>query len=66
MIKKAEIIKNGNVNLNNLSEDPIINTATYNRLLGNFIGTLKGVCCWDIPDELKMKLERKIKELERE
>lgn len=104
MIKKAEIIKNGNVNLNQdndiqrlyewLISEPrpkaqtfftsgeirnvakeiewkshqqyMIKEAKYNRVLGEFIGTLKGVCYWEIPNELKLKLERKIKELEKE
>lgn len=34
------------------------------RIKGEFIGTLKGILCWDIPEELKQKLENKIKELE--
>lgn len=36
-----------------------------NRLLGEFIGTLKGVCAWDIPKKLKSNLEEKIKQLEK-
>jgi hypothetical protein len=34
------------------------------RLLGEFIGTLKGICSNEIPEELKEKLRLKIKELE--
>ena len=35
------------------------------RLKGEFIGTLKAITwCWDIPDGLKEKLEKKIVELE--
>jgi hypothetical protein len=34
------------------------------RLTGEFIGTLKGILWWDIPAELKNKIENKIKELE--
>jgi len=33
------------------------------RLLGEFIGTLEGVCLWDIPEELKLKLQSKLTEL---
>ena len=36
------------------------------RTKGEFIGTLQGILWWDIPDELKEKLENKIKELENE
>ena len=35
-----------------------------NRLLGEFIGTLKAISWWDIPDDLKEKLQAKIEELE--
>ncbi len=35
----------------------------YNTLLGNFTGTLEGILHWDIPKELKTKLELKIKQL---
>ena len=35
-----------------------------NRLLGEFIGTLEGICAWEIPDELKSKLQAKIEELQ--
>lgn len=34
-----------------------------NRLLGEFIGTLSGVMAWDIPEELKSKLQSKLDEL---
>ena len=35
------------------------------RLKGEFLGTLKAITwCWDIPDELKEKLEEKIVKLE--
>ena len=34
------------------------------RTKGEFIGTLHGILWWDIPEELKQKLENKIKELE--
>jgi len=34
------------------------------RLNGDFIGTLKGITWWDIPNELKDKLDKKIVELE--
>ena len=34
------------------------------RLKGDFIGTLKGIIWWDIPNELKDKLDKKIVELE--
>lgn len=36
------------------------------RTKGEFIGTLQGILWWDIPEELKEKLENKIKELEKE
>ena len=35
----------------------------YNSLLGEFIGTLEGVCSWEIPEELKLKLQAHIEEL---
>ena len=35
------------------------------RLIGDYIGTLKGICAWEIPDELKLILEDKIQKLER-
>lgn len=31
-----------------------------NRLLGEFIGTLEGVCLWEIPEELKLKLQTQL------
>ena len=36
------------------------------RTKGEFIGILKGILWWDIPEELKEKLENKIKELEKD
>lgn len=33
------------------------------RLLGSFIGTLEGICIWNIPEELKLKLQKRIEEL---
>jgi hypothetical protein len=33
------------------------------RLQGEFVGTLKGILWWDIPNELKVKIERRINEL---
>lgn len=36
------------------------------RTKGEFIGTLHGILWWDIPEELKEKLENKIKELEKD
>lgn len=34
-----------------------INSA---KLLGEFIGTLEGICLWDIPKELEIKLKSHI------
>jgi len=39
-------------------------TITPERLLGEYIGTLKGICAWDIPEQLREKLERRAKELQ--
>lgn len=39
-------------------------TITPEILHGLFVGTLKGICAWGIPQQLKEKLERQIKELE--
>lgn len=36
----------------------------YSTLLGNYKGFLEGITWWDIPQELKDKIELKIKELE--
>ena len=36
----------------------------HSRILGEFQGTLKAVLCWDVPQELKDKIQSKIKELE--
>lgn len=33
------------------------------RLLGEFIGYLDGICDWDIPNELRVKLHRKLTKL---
>ncbi len=33
------------------------------KLVGNFVGTLEGICACDIPEDLKKKLQIKIKEL---
>lgn len=35
----------------------------YNRLLEEYQGTLEGILAWDIPPQLKQKIEDKIKEL---
>ena len=35
----------------------------YSLLLGEFAGTLQGITHWDIPKELKVKLEKQIQEL---
>lgn len=37
---------------------------TPERLLGEYIGTLTGICAWDIPEQLREKLERRAKELQ--
>ena len=34
-----------------------------NRILGEFIGTLEGVCLWDIPEILQLKLKTKLTSL---
>lgn len=39
-------------------------TITPERLLGEYIGELNGICAWDIPEQLREKLERRVKELE--
>ena len=36
------------------------------RIKGEFIGTLEGILWWDIPEELREKLENKIKELNKD
>jgi len=36
------------------------------RMQGQFIGTLKGILWWDIPSDLKEKIEKLIIELEKE
>lgn len=65
-MEKAKIINNGNVNLERITLENTIGLRkdiSYNTLLGEFIGTLEGIICWDIPLELKQKLEKKIAEL---
>lgn len=47
-----------------MEEKILIERIKYARLLGEFIGTLKGITYNDIPEDLKLKLEAKIKELE--
>lgn len=42
-------------------EDKLNIQAT--RLFGEFIGTLEGVCLWEIPEELKLKLQTQLTEL---
>ena len=32
-------------------------TITPERLLGEYIGTLRGTCAWDIPEQLKENLK---------
>lgn len=34
------------------------------KLQGEFEGTLKGILCWDIPNELKSKIQEQINKLE--
>jgi len=41
-------------------------TVDYARLKGEYIGSLKGLLWWDLPKELKTKIEAQIKELESE
>ena len=36
---------------------------SYSRLLGEFTGYLEGIQFYDIPQELKVKLKNKVKEL---
>ena len=36
----------------------------YQKLLGEYIGSLRGICCWDIPKDLKELLIEKIKKYE--
>lgn len=36
-----------------------------NKLLGEYIGMLQGICLWDIPPKLKKKLQAKIEELDK-
>ncbi len=36
-----------------------------NKIIGEFIGTLSGICLWDIPDTLRSKLQLKIKDLKK-
>lgn len=36
----------------------------YARLLGEYTGNLKGFLWWDLPHELKGKINERIKELE--
>ncbi len=36
------------------------------RVQGEYIGTLKGILWWDIPNELKEKLKDRIVELEKQ
>ena len=36
-----------------------------NQILGEFIGTLHGICAWDIPPELREKLREHIKDLQK-
>ena len=36
----------------------------FARLQGEYVGTLKGILWWDIPKELKTKLEDTISKLE--
>ena len=38
----------------------------FARLRGDFVGTLIGITYWDIPNELKIKLNKKIVELREE
>ena len=33
------------------------------KLRGELIGLLEGVCMWDIPEELRFRLQKKIEEL---
>lgn len=40
------------------------NRIKEEKLKADFRGFLQGICAWDIPAELKSKLESKIKELE--
>lgn len=38
---------------------------SHDALLGNFIGTLEGICAWEIPTELKSKLTEKLNGLKK-
>ncbi len=49
-----------NFNLENLKQK-----IEYNRLLGEFIGTMEGLLHYDIPNEIKVKLKDKIKRLKK-
>lgn len=74
---KPHVIKSADANTNTTDEYPqfisksehekslLKKGLAYDTLLGNYIGNLKGICTWDIPEELKQKLEMKIIELEK-
>lgn len=50
-----------------MSEDNIKDQSKknieYARLKGEYIGTIKGILLWEIPDELKEKLEKILQDL---
>tara|TARA_Y100000385_G_C12658965_1_gene452903 strand:+ start:203 stop:352 length:150 start_codon:yes stop_codon:yes gene_type:complete len=49
-----------------MSKEELYLKLKLERLKGEFIGMLKGITWWDIPEELREKLENKIKKLEDE
>lgn len=35
----------------------------YNRILGEYMGTIQGILAWDLPEELRSKLEKTLTDL---
>ncbi len=52
--------------LHECRNDLMNKTLESAKLKGEYIGTLKAILLWDIPEELKDKLKVKLKELEEE
>ena len=48
---------------NNMTQEDKIKIELA-RLQGEFLGTLKGFLCWDIPNELKVRMQQQINKLE--
>lgn len=58
-----EGIKNQAQAIATIVMEKVIIEQKYARLKGEYIGSLKGILCWDIPNELRDRIESLVQDL---